>query len=121
MCLILYTRSEQSLHLITTSHTLQVNVAKRIIINSAQQISNRPRLHIQEIRRNHIIQRSRTARRFIVECDRTSNRTSLVQVQSLPEPVDAVDHGVVHEEHGIIGAAEEIASVAADGEVAGGV
>jgi hypothetical protein len=121
MCLILYTRSEQSLHPITTFNTLQVNVAKRIIIDSAQQIPNLPRLHVQEIRRNHIIQRSRTTRRLIVERNRTSNRTSLVQVQGLPEPVDAVNHGVVHEKHGVIGAAEKVASVAADGEVARGV
>jgi hypothetical protein len=121
ICLKLYTRSERPLHLITIYHTLQVDIAKWIIINGAQQIPNLPRLHIQEIRLDNIIQRSRTTRRFVVQRNRPGNRTRLVQVQGLPEPVDTVDHGVVHEENGVVGAAEKVASVAADGEMPCGV
>jgi hypothetical protein len=59
----------------TKYHTLQVDIAKWITINSAQQIPNLPRLHVQEVRLNNIIQRSRTTRRFVVQRDRPGNRT----------------------------------------------
>lgn len=42
-------------------------------------------------------------------------------MQRLPNPPHAIQHGVMKEERGIIGAAENVACVTANGEVAGGV
>jgi hypothetical protein len=42
-------------------------------------------------------------------------------VQSLPNPIHSIKHGVVQEEHGVDRRGEDVACVAADAEMAGGV
>jgi hypothetical protein len=99
----------------------KVNITKRLPIDSTHQIPNLPRLHAQIIRLDNIVQRRLPTRRVVVNRNRARHRARLVQMQGLPDPVHAVEHGVVHEEHGVVGTAVEIAGVAANGEVARGV
>lgn len=61
------------------------------------------------------------AGRGVEEGDGAAERPGLGGVQRLPEPVDAVEHGVVQEEDGVRGRREDVARAAAHDAVAGRV
>jgi len=102
----------------------------RLHIDIAEGTSQRvTRIADRDIRRAHeshtddIVERSVAARGCIVHGDGGTNGIlPVLEVQVLPRPVHAVDHGVVEEEGRVAGRDEEITSrVTADGKVAAGV
>jgi hypothetical protein len=98
---------------------LEVDVAQRPP-HGVQHILNldrRPQLaHIQEI-----FNRSISARRGVAERNRAIDLVRLAGVQHLPDPVHAVDHGVVLIERGVVERGEDVRPVASHGVVAGAV
>ena len=91
---------------------LEVYVAERGIIQSSQQFTNGPRVKVQAIHLDDILQYGVSTWRVVEQGNGPRDALVLVEVQCLPNPPDTVQHCVVHEKDGIIGAAEEVAGVA---------
>jgi hypothetical protein len=102
-------------------NALQVDVTQWLSFKRAQNVSNLHGREIEVARLDQILKRGvRTG--WIVEngmC--ASHRLCLVEVQRLPDPPHPVQHGMVHEEDRVVGAAEEVTSITADRKVAGRV
>jgi hypothetical protein len=100
---------------------LRIDITQRRSTQCISQVSNTRIFHIQVVGLDQVFRPGLAARRVIVERERPSNRIRLVQVQSLPNPIHSIKHGVVQEEHGVDRRGEDVACVAADAEMAGGV
>ena len=68
-----------------------------------------------------IINRTIAARRVVAEGDGAVELVRLSRVQDLPDPVHAVDHGVVQVEGRVVERGEDVGAIAAHGIVAGAV
>lgn len=102
-------------------YALQIDVAEWRIPKRVQQILDRPSRRVGLAHVDGIVQAGVAARRVVEQRNGAGNGLGLVEVQSLPDPPDAVEHGVVKPEDGVHGRGEEVAGVAADAKVARGV
>jgi hypothetical protein len=100
---------------------LRIDITQRRSTQCISQVSNTRIFHVQVLGLDQVFRPGLAARRVIVKRERPSNRIRLVQVQSLPDPIHAIKHGVVQEEHGVDRRGKDVACVAADAEMAGGV
>lgn len=70
---------------------------------------------------NRIIHSGVAARRVVLQSHSTCDLVRLLGVKELVNPVKPIEHGVVEEEGGIVGAGVEIGVVTVDGVVTSGV
>src|SRR6185437_9067369 len=81
---------------------LQVNVAEWCATKTVEGVANSNlrsvNTHVQGIRLQGV-----SARGSVQDSDGTSNVLGLARVQSLPDPVETVNHGVMQEEDGVVG------------------
>lgn len=95
---------------------LQVDVAQRRTGHGVKHVLNG-----QVLAKNTDIERivdaRLTAGRRVAEGDGTVDGVHLVEVESLPDPVDAVDHGVVLVEGRVVEGGEDVGAVATHGVV----
>ena len=104
---------------------LQVNITERTT-DSRQQIANRPGRSCSISKLDLVIERAVSTGRHVEEGLRAGNgfacKLTLVRRQHLPDPPDAIDHGVVKVKCGISRASEHIvAGIAAESVVAAAV
>jgi hypothetical protein len=101
-----------------TSCALQVNVAQRLSVQRAHHILVSCGWQVEVVHLNRVIKPSISAGWLVEDGNRASDGLGLVEVKRLPYPPHAVDHCVVKEECRIVRAAENIATIAPDCEMA---
>jgi hypothetical protein len=97
---------------------LCINITHWLPTDSIQQLPDSPRLYIEKVHLNQIIQPCIPTRRPVSNRDGSRDRLRLIQMQRLPDPPDIIQHSMVHEKHGVDRTCEKIARLTANRVVA---